>query len=212
MHTLLKEALAGPNNMKTMISPTFHQLLEFSKFACEAPPYGNIDSKSVSQVRGCYFDWVAVNYVPFGEKALTMVVNLYQRTACDISPLVEQFPEEVQADEIVDCQVIELLRDEILPYCHTIPKEFILKVVVLLNKGSIHSASGLTSLVLFPYFIFNMSDSDHIESDCSSIRLFSCGSSDLYEPYGSGQSSDESGFAVGGPSTKSKHIKKKPNP
>nr|CAD7198374.1 unnamed protein product [Timema douglasi] len=80
MKLLEKEALAGPNNMKTMISPTFHQLLEFSKFACEAPPYGNIDSKSVSQ-----FDWVAVNYVPFGEKALTMVVNLYQRTASDMS-------------------------------------------------------------------------------------------------------------------------------
>nr|CAD7408196.1 unnamed protein product [Timema cristinae] len=85
MKLLEKEALAGPNNMKTMISPTFHQLLEFSKFACEAPPYGNIDSKSVSQVRGSYFDWVAVNYVPFGEKALTMVVNLYQRTASDMS-------------------------------------------------------------------------------------------------------------------------------
>nr|CAD7433338.1 unnamed protein product [Timema monikensis] len=94
------------------------------------------------------------------------------------SPLVEQFPEEVQADEVVDCQVIELLRDEILPYCHTIPKDFILKVVVLLNKGSIHSASGLTSL----------------------------------EPYGSRQSSDESGFDVVGPSTKSKRINKKPNP
>jgi hypothetical protein len=30
-------------------------------------------------------DWVTMNYVPFGEKALTMVVNLYQQTAHDTS-------------------------------------------------------------------------------------------------------------------------------
>jgi len=30
-------------------------------------------------------DWVTMNYVPFGEKALTMVVNLYQQTAHDMS-------------------------------------------------------------------------------------------------------------------------------
>jgi len=30
-------------------------------------------------------DWVTMNYVPFGEKALTMVVNLYQQTAQDMS-------------------------------------------------------------------------------------------------------------------------------
>lgn len=30
-------------------------------------------------------DWVTMNYVPFGEKALSMVVNLYQQTAHDLS-------------------------------------------------------------------------------------------------------------------------------
>jgi len=30
-------------------------------------------------------DWITMNYVPFGEKALTMVVNLYQQTAHDMS-------------------------------------------------------------------------------------------------------------------------------
>jgi hypothetical protein len=30
-------------------------------------------------------DLVTMNYVPFGEKALTMVVNLYQQTAHDMS-------------------------------------------------------------------------------------------------------------------------------
>lgn len=45
-------------------------------------------------------------------------------------------------DEAIDCQVIELLRDEVLPYSGEIPQQFILNVVVLLNKGSIHSATS----------------------------------------------------------------------
>lgn len=44
-------------------------------------------------------------------------------------------------DETIDCQVIELLRDEVLPYAHEMPHQFIMQIVVLLNKGSIHSAS-----------------------------------------------------------------------
>jgi hypothetical protein len=44
-------------------------------------------------------------------------------------------------DEAIDCQVIELLRDEVLPHSLAIPNQFILNVVVLLNKGSIHSAT-----------------------------------------------------------------------
>lgn len=60
-------------------------------------------------------------------------------------PPKDRCPEEVQADEAVDCQVIELLRDEVLPHSHSIPREFVLKVVVLLNKGSIHSASNSTN-------------------------------------------------------------------
>lgn len=44
-------------------------------------------------------------------------------------------------DETIDCQVIELLRDEVLPYSHEIPHQFILNVVVILNKGSIHTAT-----------------------------------------------------------------------
>jgi hypothetical protein len=30
-------------------------------------------------------EWITMNYVPFGEKALSMVVNLYQETAHDMS-------------------------------------------------------------------------------------------------------------------------------
>lgn len=44
-------------------------------------------------------------------------------------------------DEAIDCQIIEQLRDEVLPYSSEIPHQFILNVVVLLNKGSIHSTA-----------------------------------------------------------------------
>lgn len=47
--------------------------------------------------------------------------------------------DELVLDESIDCQVIELLRDKVLPYSDEIPHEFVLDVVVLLNKGSIHS-------------------------------------------------------------------------
>lgn len=53
----------------------------------------------------------------------------------------ERGAEEVQADEAVDCQVMELLRDEVLPHSQHVPHQFILRVVMLLNKGSIHSAT-----------------------------------------------------------------------
>lgn len=36
---------------------------------------------------------------------------------------------------------MELLRDEVLPHSQHIPHQFILRVVMLLNKGSIHSAT-----------------------------------------------------------------------
>ncbi|KAK2589193.1 hypothetical protein KPH14_002005 [Odynerus spinipes] len=216
MELLQKEALNGPENLRTMIVSIFLQLLSFSKLACEAPTYGRIPTKHISQVRGVSADWVIMNYVPFGEKALSMVVNLYQKTAHEMAvidgqvlkhiiealhvplsmkyacpspttwklavtsllavlhtglPLARKYPEhfqsmwpelastlddflfpksvvnvergaeEIQADEAVDCQVMELLRDEVLPHSQYIPHQFILRVVMLLNKGSIHSAT-----------------------------------------------------------------------
>ena len=47
------------------------------------------------------------------------------------------------ADEAVDCQLVELLREEILPFPNQVPMDFIRKIVVLLNKGSIHSSMTL---------------------------------------------------------------------
>ncbi|XP_043280380.1 protein MON2 homolog isoform X2 [Venturia canescens] len=216
MELLQKEALNGSDNLRTMIGLIFLQLLNFSKLACQAPTYGKLQTKHISQVRGISADWVTMNYVPFGEKALTMVVNLYQKTASESiviegeilrhviealrvplsmkyacpsattwklavtsllavlhiglplarshpdkfqsmwpvladtmddflfpkSPIkVERGLEEIQADEAVDCQVMEMLRNEVLPHSQRIPHQFILRVVMLLNKGSIHSAT-----------------------------------------------------------------------
>ena len=53
--------------------------------------------------------------------------------------------DEIVSDEATDCQLIEILRTQVLPHSTCIPKEFILKVVILLNRGSIHSATN-TSL------------------------------------------------------------------
>lgn len=55
-------------------------------------------------------------------------------------------PDEMLEDETVDCHIVEFLKDEILSYSNQVPKEFILKVVILLNKGSILSSS-YTSLI-----------------------------------------------------------------
>ncbi|XP_076261833.1 mon2 homolog, regulator of endosome-to-Golgi trafficking [Rhynchophorus ferrugineus] len=53
--------------------------------------------------------------------------------------------DEMVSDEQTDCQIIELLRTEVLPYSNSIPKEFIMQVVILLNRGSIHSATNVKS-------------------------------------------------------------------
>ena len=39
-------------------------------------------------------------------------------------------------------QVVQLVCEEILPYAHLVPRDFIVKVMNLLNRGSIHSASS----------------------------------------------------------------------
>lgn len=53
-------------------------------------------------------------------------------------PLGNQTPEETLSDELLDCQLMELIRDEILPEAAHYPPQFISKIMSLLNKGSIH--------------------------------------------------------------------------
>merc|ERR1719273_8492 len=56
----------------------------------------------------------------------------------------EQKQEDRMADEAVDCHIVELLREEVLPFPNQVPTAFIRKIVVLLNKGSIHSSMTLS--------------------------------------------------------------------
>lgn len=71
MEILQKEAMAK-NNQK-MIPEIFKELLVFAKFTCSPP---NCDMKH-SKAN----EWMTMNYIPFGEKALTMTVKLYEKTA-----------------------------------------------------------------------------------------------------------------------------------
>ncbi|CAG2179736.1 unnamed protein product, partial [Oppiella nova] len=50
--------------------------------------------------------------------------------------------EEQQFDESLDVKIVELIRDSIMPFAAQIPQEFVLQIVSLLNKGSIHSATN----------------------------------------------------------------------
>lgn len=204
---LVKEAMVNEANMKKMVCPVFKEMLSLSKCIYQSPLCKKIDDKSS--------EWVNVNYVLFGEKALQMVVSIYVKTAHELpviegnvlkeilevlivplsrrydrryinswnlsvsslmrvlstgiplarthykqfssmwpqlaltldqllfpkaDPPPEMTPEEILEDERVDCQIIDLLKDEVLSHSSMIPKEFILKVVVLLNKGSILSS------------------------------------------------------------------------
>ena len=39
-------------------------------------------------------------------------------------------------------QVVGVIRDEILPYSRHMPEEFVIHIMKVLNKGSIHSATS----------------------------------------------------------------------
>jgi hypothetical protein len=45
----------------------------------------------------------------------------------------------IQKDEMIDCQVIELIRDDILANSGNLPQPFIQKILAILNRGSIYS-------------------------------------------------------------------------
>jgi hypothetical protein len=42
---------------------------------------------------------------------------------------------------MIDCQVIEIIRDELLTHANLLPQPFIQKILAILNKGSIYSNS-----------------------------------------------------------------------
>uniref|UniRef100_A0A0K2TVD6 Protein MON2 homolog n=1 Tax=Lepeophtheirus salmonis TaxID=72036 RepID=A0A0K2TVD6_LEPSM len=62
---------------------------------------------------------------------------------CFLFPKEANTDEDRSADEAVDCEFVELLKTQVLPYPVSVPEFFIRKMVVLLNRGSIHTSVKL---------------------------------------------------------------------
>uniref|UniRef100_A0A2C9JD77 Mon2 C-terminal domain-containing protein n=1 Tax=Biomphalaria glabrata TaxID=6526 RepID=A0A2C9JD77_BIOGL len=63
---------------------------------------------------------------------------LFSQRPCPATLSVEDF----QRDEAFDCRIVQLIRDDILPHAGHLPQEFMVKVMDILNKGSIHSTTS----------------------------------------------------------------------
>ena len=92
MELLQKEAISGTTPLKTIVCAVFKQLLSFSKFACSPPYYESRKSRNGQQNS---IEWVSMNYIPFGEKALSVAVKLYQQTASDERVIEGQILHEI---------------------------------------------------------------------------------------------------------------------
>ncbi|XP_072341125.1 protein MON2 homolog isoform X2 [Scyliorhinus torazame] len=82
LDVLQKAICIGPEDMQIMYPAIFDQLLSFVEFSCKAPTYGKLETKNIANAKFNQAEWVALNYVPFAEKSLEVVVDLYQKTAC----------------------------------------------------------------------------------------------------------------------------------
>ncbi|EDO31510.1 predicted protein [Nematostella vectensis] len=60
------------------------------------------------------------------------------------APPESQSLEQHQSDEEQDIKLLRMIRDDILPHSPTLPKDFMARVMSLLNRGSIHSATDST--------------------------------------------------------------------
>ncbi|XP_066523299.1 protein MON2 homolog isoform X2 [Hoplias malabaricus] len=225
LDVLQKAICVGPETLQVMYPAIFEQLLQFVEFSCKPPQYGKMETKHVANAKYNQIqlfapaEWVALNYVPFAERSLEVVVDLYQKTACHKAVINEKvlqsiiktlrmplglkyacpaestwklavssllkvlsiglpvarqqassgkfdtmWPElasafedflftkstppdnlsiqEFQKNEAIDVEVVQLISTEILPYANFIPKEFVGQIMIMLNKGSIHSQSS----------------------------------------------------------------------
>ncbi|KAM9311030.1 protein MON2 homolog isoform 3-T3 [Gastrophryne carolinensis] len=219
LDVLQKAICVGAENMQIMYPAIFDQLCAFVQFSCKPPQYGKLETKHIANAKYNQAEWVALNYVPFAEKSLEVVVDLYQKTAChkavvnekalqhiiktlrvplslkyacpsestwklavssllkvlsvglpvarqhassgkfdsmwpELANTFEDFLftkssppdnlsiEEFQRNESIDVEVVQLISTEILPYANFIPKDFVGKIMTMLNKGSIHSQSS----------------------------------------------------------------------
>uniref|UniRef100_A0A8C7PRI3 Protein MON2 homolog n=1 Tax=Oncorhynchus mykiss TaxID=8022 RepID=A0A8C7PRI3_ONCMY len=88
LDVLQKAICVGPENLQVMYPAIFEQLLLFVEFSCKPPQYGKMETKHVANAKYNQIqlftpaEWVALNYVPFAERSLEMVVDLYHKTAC----------------------------------------------------------------------------------------------------------------------------------
>ncbi|XP_065066543.1 protein MON2 homolog isoform X1 [Rhopilema esculentum] len=224
------------SSSKSMYPVLFETLLAFVEYSCCPPkiepepiPIRNVkDNRSLKNKQG---GWSVMNYVPFSEESLRIIVDLYEvshkeeaviearvleefikvvrlplklKYACpsqstwnlavesfmkmirlglpvhlqsdnkerndsslwkNLADALEDFlfsnsppPEghtfdQHKADEQLDITVVTLIRDEILAHANSLPKEFIDRLMKLLNRGSIHSAASGSFDVLFPFLL-----------------------------------------------------------
>ncbi|OQR69604.1 protein MON2-like [Tropilaelaps mercedesae] len=82
------------------------------------------------------------NPAMFEDMWADLAVTLEEFLFSDSAPPPNQSLEEQQNDETLDTRVIQLIRECILPHASKMPKIFVLRIVALLNKGSIHSATS----------------------------------------------------------------------
>uniref|UniRef100_A0A3P8VND3 Protein MON2 homolog n=1 Tax=Cynoglossus semilaevis TaxID=244447 RepID=A0A3P8VND3_CYNSE len=82
LDVLQKAICVGPENLQVMYPAIFEQLLLFVEFSCKPPQYGRVETKHVANAKYNQAEWVALNYVPFAERSLEVLVDLYHKTAC----------------------------------------------------------------------------------------------------------------------------------
>lgn len=87
---LQKEAISGTTTLTTIFGLVFKQLLSFSKFSCAPPYYESRKRNGPNSI-----EWVSMNYIPFGEKSLTVAVKLYQQTCGDQRVIEGQILHEI---------------------------------------------------------------------------------------------------------------------
>ncbi|XP_078075818.1 protein MON2 homolog isoform X1 [Mustelus asterias] len=101
LDVLQKAICVGPEDMQIMYPAIFDQLLSFVEFSCKAPTYGKLETKNIANAKFNQIqlfapaEWVALNYVPFAEKSLEVVVDLYQKTACHKAVVNEKVLQKV---------------------------------------------------------------------------------------------------------------------
>jgi len=78
----------------------------------------------------------------FSKVWTTLVDTLDSFLFPKVKPPQDRAPEQCVEDEAVDCNIIEFLKDQVLDKPSLFPHSFILSIMVILNKGSIHSHSS----------------------------------------------------------------------